>query len=300
MLESGDAPLSLLPRESRHRRQRTGPRSVSAFGDTRRGQTAAWWIAIWGSLTDPTGGDPVAQADFSVPASAPPVPWAVQQPGFRVERVATDFQLPVNLAFIPNPGPGPDAPLFYVSELYGTIKVVTRAGQVSDYATNLLNFNPTGAFPGSGEMGLTGIAVDPGTGDVFASMVYEIPPRIDVHSPKVVRFHSSWRFSRPRARPRSWFPEVHGGLHKISNLSLGTDGKLYCTWERVCSARTPDPIGAGQVFGASDRAAPRIIPLPRPTASAANRVRVGPAQSLRGTGARRRFAWEARRPSVDG
>ena len=36
---------------------------------------------------------------------------------------------------------------FYVTELYGNVKVVSRSGTVSDYAANLLNFNPTGRFP---------------------------------------------------------------------------------------------------------------------------------------------------------
>ncbi len=71
------------------------------------------------------------------------------------------FSLPVNIAFVLEPGPNPDDPLFYVTELYGTIKVVANDGTVSDYATGLLNFNPTGNFPGSGEQGLTGIVVEP-------------------------------------------------------------------------------------------------------------------------------------------
>ena len=60
-----------------------------------------------------------------------------------------------------NPGPNADDPFFYVTELYGTVKVVTRAGAVFDYATGLLNFDPTGTFPGSGEKGLAGIVVEP-------------------------------------------------------------------------------------------------------------------------------------------
>src|SRR4029078_2227405 len=89
------------------------------------------------------------------------VPWVVRQPGFRVDRVATNLQLPVNIAFVPNPGTDADSPFFYVNELYGSIAAVTRAGVVSSFATNLLNFDPTGPFPGTGEKGLTGAAIDP-------------------------------------------------------------------------------------------------------------------------------------------
>ena len=194
------------------------------------GQTAAWWIGErGGAFTDPTGGDPAAPPNYSSPANAPQVPWTVLQPGFRVERVATDFQLPVNIAFVPNPGAGPDAPQFYVTELYGTIKVVTRSGEVGDYATGLLNFNPTGAFPGSGEMGLAGIAVEPASGDVFASLVYEIPPATDVHFPRVVRFHSVDGGATASSQTTILdFPnEPLGPSHQISNLSIGPDGKLY-------------------------------------------------------------------------
>ena len=75
----------------------------------------------------------------------------MRQPGFQVDVFATGFQLPIHIAFLPNPGPNQSDAYFYVIELYGNIKVVTRSGIVSDYATGLLNFNPTGSFPGSGE-----------------------------------------------------------------------------------------------------------------------------------------------------
>ena len=38
----------------------------------------------------------------------------------------------------------------------GPSRVVTRSGAVSTYATNLLNFDPLGSFPGSGEKGTDG------------------------------------------------------------------------------------------------------------------------------------------------
>ena len=47
-------------------------------------------------------------------------------PGFEIELVATHLALPINLAFVPNPGSDPKAPLIYVTELYGQIKVITN------------------------------------------------------------------------------------------------------------------------------------------------------------------------------
>ena len=75
---------------------------------------------------------PPAPAPAESVSSAAAVPWAVMQPNYQVEVVASGFQLPVNIAFVPNPGPDPDSPYYYVAELFGTIKVVTRGGQVAN------------------------------------------------------------------------------------------------------------------------------------------------------------------------
>ncbi len=99
--------------------------------------------------------------DFTSVAQVAPMPWLVEQPGYKVSTFATGFQLPVNIAFAANPGNNPNDPYFYVTELYGTVKVVLRDGSVHDYASGLLNYNPFGGFPGAGEMGLTGIVVEP-------------------------------------------------------------------------------------------------------------------------------------------
>jgi glucose/arabinose dehydrogenase len=159
--------------------------------------------------------------------------WTVPLGGYVVEPAATGFQLPVNIAFVPNANAvGSDSPYFYVTELYGTIKVVTRNGAVSDYATNLLNFNPNPVppdpgFPGSGEKGLSGIVVDPVSGDVFASMLYRVANG-DFY-PKVVRFHSNdgGRTAATQTVVLDMSGETQGASHQISNLSIGPDGKLY-------------------------------------------------------------------------
>ncbi len=191
---------------------------------------ASWWIAEGGgAFTDATGGDPAATPAFDAPVTEPPVPWAVKQPGLRVDRVATGFQLPVNIAFVPAPGSAPDAPLFYVTELYGSVKVVLRDGTVSDYATGLLNFDPAGSFPGSGEKGLAGIVVDPGSGDVYVSSVFAVAGVTDFHFPEVRRLHSDDGGRTASAQdPILQFPdEPMGASHQTSNLTIGPDGKLY-------------------------------------------------------------------------
>lgn len=152
--------------------------------------------------------------------------WIVRQQGYKVEVVATGFQLPVNIAFVPNPGSAPMSPYYYVTELYGNIKVVTRSGTVNDYATNLLNFPPTGAFPGSGEQGLAGIVVNPANGDVYATMLYD---SAGSHYPKIVRFTSTdgGLTAAMQTIILAMPGETQGQSHQISNISLGPDEKLY-------------------------------------------------------------------------
>jgi len=158
------------------------------------------------------------------------VPWAARA-GYTVEEVATGFQLPVNIAMVPDPGPHPGDPLFYVAELYGSIEVVSRDGTVRDYATGLLNFNPTGNFPGSGEQGLAGLAVDPASADLFASLVYEdtaslLEPK--PHYPKVVRLHSdeSGLAATGVTTVLDMAGETQGPSHQVSHLTITPAGEL--------------------------------------------------------------------------
>ncbi|MBV1854661.1 PQQ-dependent sugar dehydrogenase [Catellatospora tritici] len=152
--------------------------------------------------------------------------WLVKQPGYKVEEVATGLSLPVNLAMVPEHNVSPGKPMFYVTELYGTIKVVRGDFTVSTYAKDLLNFDPRGNFPGAGEIGLTGIVVEPKTGDVFASMLYKSGAQT---YPKVVRFHSTdGGFTAATATTVIEMKgESQEASHQISNLTIGPDGKLY-------------------------------------------------------------------------
>ncbi len=195
--------------------------------DLAPGAIACFWVSENGSTY---WGDTLQTApDFSSPAQGSPVPWKILQPGYQVEIASSDFQLPVNIAFAPNAGAQPDDPYYYVTELYGTIKVVYRDGSVHDYATGLLNFNPTGNFPGSGEQGLAGICVDPPTGDIFATMLYDAAPPDGPHYPKVVRFHSAdgGRTAESQTTVLDMPGEAQGQSHFISNITIGPDGALY-------------------------------------------------------------------------
>ena len=167
----------------------------------------------------------------TIPPASPggDVAWTPVQPGYTVDEIAGGLQLPTNIAFVPNPGSAPGDPLLYITELYGSIKVVTNDGAVSDYATGLLNFNPTGDFPGSGEQGLTGIVVDPSSGDVVASRLVDDSPPSGPHYPQVIRLHSNDGGHTAATLQNVLYMqgETQGQSHQISNLSFGPDGKLY-------------------------------------------------------------------------
>ncbi len=155
-----------------------------------------------------------------------PVPWTLLQKGFRVEAVAGDLRLPVNIAFVPHPRDEPDSPFFYVTELHGDIKVVTRGGQVRDYAKDLLGFRPPDSFPGEGETGLTGITIEPESGDVLVASLY---PHAGWTYPHVVRLSSTdGGLTASGATTVLDMPEEQqAASHQISSISIGPDGKLY-------------------------------------------------------------------------
>ena len=145
-------------------------------------------------------------------------------PGFEIESVATGLDLPVNMAFIPNPGNDPEAPLLYVTELYGQIKVITNDWNVHTYARELLDYSPDYKIPGSGESGVIGICVEPNTGDLFVTMIY-----MDKGTPKgkVVRMSSNDGLKMVSAKTVIDNIPSTTKAHQIQAVSIGYDGKLY-------------------------------------------------------------------------
>ena len=144
--------------------------------------------------------------------------------GFRVEEVTTGLDLPVNLAFVPKPAATPHAPHFYVTELSGSVKVVTQDWNVHTYADSLLNYAPYRETPASEDGGVTGICVEPGSGDLFISMLYD---EAGTHHGKVVRAHSSDGLHVESLSTVLESIPVSGKFHQGLAVSLGPDGMLY-------------------------------------------------------------------------
>ncbi len=169
-------------------------------------------------------------------SAAVSMPFTTSQPGYVIDVVATGLRLPVNIAFVPNPGPDPDDPLYYVTELYGSIQVVRRDGTRQTFASGLLDYNPNGPISGTGEQGLTGITVqrdsiNPEIYHLYVGMLWDngAPTGGTNHYPKVERIDSAPGGLAMSSRTvlLNMQPETQGQSHQISNISIGPDGKLY-------------------------------------------------------------------------
>jgi len=145
-------------------------------------------------------------------------------PGFKIVLMATGLDLPVNLAFVPEPGSESTAPLLYVTELYGQVKVITNDWKVRTYTDNLLNYEPDHRFPGTGESGVTGLCVEPNTGDLFLSMIYENNGET---KGKVVRTSSKDGLKVESIETVIEDISSVKAAHQIQAVTIGSDGKLY-------------------------------------------------------------------------
>lgn len=152
--------------------------------------------------------------------------WDVRR-GLDVELVAEGLDYPVNLAFVPEPGPDPDSPVFYVNELHGKVRYVGRDGTLRTYAEGLLNFEPVLGEDKSDETGLSGLTIVPGTEDLLVTC-----SRIDAESGLLINAILRLR-SRPggkqvdRVETVLELDEFTSPSNQIQQVRVGPDGKLY-------------------------------------------------------------------------
>ena len=89
--------------------------------------------------------------------------------GFRLEPHATGLDFPARLVRASGSSMRDDGdPMYFVAELPGAIRLVTKAGQVHTVATGLLNFDWKPIM----EIGLMGLTVEPDSEALFAGMGY--------------------------------------------------------------------------------------------------------------------------------
>jgi glucose/arabinose dehydrogenase len=227
-VDAGDAPLTLPPSTIRFVDEDCASHVIYmpaiALGAA---EEALFWASGSGSTYVALATQ--EHADLTNLARGSDTPFVVTQPGYVLEKFTTGLQLPVNIAFVPNPGPNPGDLFCYVNELYGTILAVTRDGHQSVYKDGMLNYVPSGAFPGSGEQGMAGIAIDPTNGDLYIGALIDDGTNTENRYGRVMRLQSTdggWTASSVTvilAMPG----EIQGQSHMISNFSIGPDGNLY-------------------------------------------------------------------------
>jgi hypothetical protein len=114
---------------------------------------------------------PLALLAFWGVASAQLQEWAAP-PGYALAVDSRGFVIPTAIAFVPSPGDAPDAPLYYVAELQGAIKVVTNDRSVRTFATVPTFQGQTLELLGVSQQGLAGLCLAPEQGYVFATFTY--------------------------------------------------------------------------------------------------------------------------------
>lgn len=148
-------------------------------------------------------------------------------PGYRVEKFASGFDVPVHVASAPNLYEhlsDHQRPYLYVTELYGTVKVVYADGSSAVYADDLLNFNPFGSITGGGQMGTVSLYVEPETGDLYVGTVYV--EEEDVYN-KIIKFTTSEDGHNYTNQETIIDGLPSGPSHQIEQITRGPDGKLY-------------------------------------------------------------------------
>ena len=99
--------------------------------------------------------------------------WSIEE-DFDLSIDTEGYQFPTSIAFVPEPGSGAKDPLYFVTELRGSVKVVTNDRSVYTFAEGFSNYEPSRELPDqSGEAGAAGICLDPAHGYVFVTFVYK-------------------------------------------------------------------------------------------------------------------------------
>lgn len=149
--------------------------------------------------------------------------WEVP-PGFALQIDVEGFDLPSAIACVPQPGAAPQSPLYFVTELRGKVKVVTRDRTIHTFAEDFFRITPPKELPdGQGQMGMAAIALEPRRGLVFVSFTYHDTNGILRNS--LVRFASRPGTFGLKAEATNSFAEifardVSGVAHQIGAIVI--------------------------------------------------------------------------------
>jgi hypothetical protein len=155
--------------------------------------------------------------------------WAVED-GFSLALDSEGYRFPSAIAFVPRPGPRPEDALYFVTELRGTVKVVTNDRTIHTFAEHILSSQPARELPDiQGETGLAGICLDPERGYVFVTFAYLDSARVLRNN--IVRLQSTPGTFGTRATGRLAFTEIFSSYESAVSHQIGgcqvSEGLLY-------------------------------------------------------------------------
>ena len=115
--------------------------------------------------------------------------WAVES-GFSITPDSAGYNFPTAIAFVPKPGPAPQDPLYFVTEIRGTVKVVTNDRSVYTFASGFAHMDVKAILPDSkAELGTAGICLEPKRGYVFVTFLTQDVPG-GVYRNRIIRFET--------------------------------------------------------------------------------------------------------------
>ncbi len=155
--------------------------------------------------------------------------WQVAE-GFSLDIDTMGYEFPTAIAFVPNPGGGPEDPLYFVTELRGTLKVVTNDRTVHIFAQDFFTLAVPEELPGlKGENGMAGLCLEPEHGYVFVTFAYQ--DENNVLRNNIVRFETTPGIFSTRPRAKMYFTEIFASHPSAQSHQIGPvvvrDGYLY-------------------------------------------------------------------------
>jgi glucose/arabinose dehydrogenase len=165
--------------------------------------------------------------------------WAATT-GFTLSIDSTGYHLPTAIAFVPNPGPNPDDPLYFVTEVRGTLKVVTNDRTVHTFAEGFFQLTPEKELPASkGQVGLAGLCLEPQRGYVFVTFAYQ--DEAGILRNNMIRFETKLHTFALQPTGQTSFTEVFlpyesGLAHHIGPCQI-KDDLLYVSVGEAWQAR---------------------------------------------------------------
>jgi glucose/arabinose dehydrogenase len=175
--------------------------------------------------------------------------WEVAE-GFSLSIDAEGFHYPTAIAFVPEPGPDPQDPLYFVTEITGAVKVVTRDRTVRTFADGFFRRQTVAELPDyRAESGLAAICLDASTGFVFVSFAEEDDDGV-LHN-AIVRFATKPRtFAVTPTASTRIAPllgvEASSRAHQVGPMVV-RDGVLYVAVGDAL--RSPQSRDAGALLG---------------------------------------------------